>query len=255
MSQEVPVDAEPITQAVPPTPMPASEDAPRLESRLLRLGAPTLVLLLALGIRLWHLDQNGQGHPYYAATVRSMLASWHNFIYGSFDPAGFITVDKPPVAFWIQTGMARLIGFSGYSVLLPQAIEGALVALLVYWLVRKPFGVLAGVIAGLAAAPHAGQRGSGPHQPAGHLSCVLSCSVGVGVDQGDRDGPDADFAAGHGPGGSSLQYEADRGLRGPAGLLCRLPRRGARQVVAAFPSVGGCYRGACDRCPFLVRLR
>ena len=31
-----------------------------------------------------------------------MSKSWHNFWYASFDPAGFITVDKPPVALWFM---------------------------------------------------------------------------------------------------------------------------------------------------------
>ena len=40
---------------------------------------------------------------YYAAAVRSMLQSWHNFFFVSFDLGGFVSVDKPPLAYWIQT--------------------------------------------------------------------------------------------------------------------------------------------------------
>lgn len=32
-----------------------------------------------------------------------MLQSWHNFFFASFDPGGFITVDKPAFGLWIQT--------------------------------------------------------------------------------------------------------------------------------------------------------
>ena len=39
---------------------------------------------------------------YITAGVRSMLDSWHNFFFNAFDPAGFVSLDKPPVAFWIQ---------------------------------------------------------------------------------------------------------------------------------------------------------
>jgi hypothetical protein len=35
---------------------------------------------------------------YYAAAVRSMSGSWHNFIFGAFDPAGTISLDKLPGA-------------------------------------------------------------------------------------------------------------------------------------------------------------
>src|SRR4051794_27665154 len=67
------------------------------------------VLLLAAALHLYRLDQNGYGNEYYAATVRSMLVSWHNFFFVSFDPGGFVSVDKPPLAFWIQAASARLL--------------------------------------------------------------------------------------------------------------------------------------------------
>jgi 4-amino-4-deoxy-L-arabinose transferase-like glycosyltransferase len=82
------------------------------------------VVALAAGLRLWRLDQNGLGNEYYAAAVRSMLQSWTNFFFASFDPIGFVTVDKPPVALWIQAASARLLGYSGLSILLPQAMMG-----------------------------------------------------------------------------------------------------------------------------------
>src|SRR5215469_18754585 len=44
---------------------------------------------------------------YYAAAVRSMSVSWHNFIFGAFDPAGTISLDKLPGAFWVQALAVR----------------------------------------------------------------------------------------------------------------------------------------------------
>jgi 4-amino-4-deoxy-L-arabinose transferase-like glycosyltransferase len=46
-----------------------------------------------------------------------------------FDAAGYVTVDKPPLGFWIQATSARLfdllgLGFSGLAVLLPEALAG-----------------------------------------------------------------------------------------------------------------------------------
>jgi hypothetical protein len=69
---------------------------------------------VAAGLRLWGLDQNGFGNEYYAAAVRSMALSAHNFFYAAFDPAGFISVDKPPVALWMQVASTKLLGFSGW---------------------------------------------------------------------------------------------------------------------------------------------
>ncbi|HYB69188.1 MAG TPA: glycosyltransferase family 39 protein [Candidatus Bathyarchaeia archaeon] len=114
--------------------------------------AQAAVLLLALLLRLWRLDQNGFDNEYYAAGVRSMLAGWHPFFYNAYDPAGFVSVDKPPLALWIQVASARLWGFGPLALLLPQVLEGvAAVAVLVH-LVGRRFGALAGVLAGLFLA-------------------------------------------------------------------------------------------------------
>jgi 4-amino-4-deoxy-L-arabinose transferase-like glycosyltransferase len=112
----------------------------------------TLIVLLAAGLRIWRLDQNGYGNLYQAATVRSMTLSWHNFFYAAFDPAGFLSVDKPPFAFWIEAACARLLGFRGCTMMLPQALEGVAAMGLIYHLVRRRFGGEAGLLAGLALA-------------------------------------------------------------------------------------------------------
>ncbi len=118
---------------------------------LTRLGLAA-VLLLAAALRLWRLDQNGWGNEYYTAGVRSMTQSWHNFLYHAFDPAGFVSVDKPPVAFWIQAASVELFGFHGLSVLGPQVLEGVAAIWVVYRLVGRRFGAAAGLLAGLFLA-------------------------------------------------------------------------------------------------------
>jgi 4-amino-4-deoxy-L-arabinose transferase-like glycosyltransferase len=120
-----------------------------------RLGdrfALPAIMLLGAGLRLWRLDQNGYGLEYYAAGVRSMLTSWHNFFYNSFDPAGFVSVDKPPIALWVQVASAKLFGFHGLSLLLPQVLEGVASMWLVYHLVQRRFGRSAGRLAALFLA-------------------------------------------------------------------------------------------------------
>jgi 4-amino-4-deoxy-L-arabinose transferase-like glycosyltransferase len=111
-----------------------------------------LIVLLAAGLRIWGLERNGYGNLYQAATVRSMLLSWHNCFYVSCDPAGFLSVDKPPVAFWIEAACTKLLGFRGFTMMLPQALEGVAAVVLTYQLVRRRFGVEAGLLAGLALA-------------------------------------------------------------------------------------------------------
>src|SRR5258708_20368679 len=79
-----------------------------------------------------------------------MLDSWHNFFFVSFDPGGFVTIDKPPLGFWLQTLSAKIFGFTPFSVYLPQALAGVLSVALLYHLVRRRFGGVAGLPAALA---------------------------------------------------------------------------------------------------------
>jgi len=110
------------------------------------------VFAAAATLRLWRLDQNGFGNEYYTASVRSMSLGWHNFLYNSFDPAGFISVDKPPVALLIQVASVKLFGFHALSVLIPQALEGVAAVALLYHLVQRRFGPAAGLLAALFLA-------------------------------------------------------------------------------------------------------
>ena len=117
-----------------------------------RRRALALIVLLAAVCDFYQLQAIGDGNLYYAATVKSMLTSWHNFFFVSFDPGGFVSVDKPPLGFWIQAVSAKLFGFSGFSLLLPEAVAGVLSVIVLYVLVRRVFGVAAGLLAALALA-------------------------------------------------------------------------------------------------------
>jgi 4-amino-4-deoxy-L-arabinose transferase-like glycosyltransferase len=86
--------------------------------------------------------------PFYGAAARSMSESWHDFIFGAFDPAGTVTVDKLPGALWMQALSLRIFGFHIWALVLPQVIEGVLTILVLYRAVRR----LAGPAAGLTAA-------------------------------------------------------------------------------------------------------
>lgn len=115
-------------------------------------GALITILVAAAVLRLWNLDQDGWGAEYYTAAVRSMLHGWHNFFFAAFDPAGFISVDKPPVALWVQVLSARLFGFSPLSVLVPQAAIGVVSVWLTWLMVRRPAGAGPALIAALLMA-------------------------------------------------------------------------------------------------------
>jgi 4-amino-4-deoxy-L-arabinose transferase-like glycosyltransferase len=128
----------------------------RLRDRLraVRLPRPELAALLALAavLYLWSLSKNGWANDYYAAAVRSMAGSWHDFLYGSFDAKGLMTVDKPPLALWVEALTAKLFGFNSLAILVPQALMGVASIGLLYDLTRRHFGRVAGTVAGLALA-------------------------------------------------------------------------------------------------------
>jgi 4-amino-4-deoxy-L-arabinose transferase-like glycosyltransferase len=109
------------------------------------------ILLISIIMNFYELGKNGFG-SYYPAAIRSMLDSWHNFFFVSYDPVGFVSIDKPPVGFWLEAASAKIFGFNSVSILLPQALAGVLSVWLLYYLVRRHFGVVAGLLAALALA-------------------------------------------------------------------------------------------------------
>jgi 4-amino-4-deoxy-L-arabinose transferase-like glycosyltransferase len=137
-------------------PHPRSWNSNRLRDRLraLPFPRPELAALLALAalLYLWALSKNGWANDYYTAAVRSMAGSWHDFLFGSFDAKGLMTVDKPPAALWVEALSVKLIGFSSLAILVPQALMGVASVGLLYDLTRRRWGRAAGALAGLALA-------------------------------------------------------------------------------------------------------
>lgn len=108
-----------------------------------------IVILISAILNFGNLAIEGYGNEYYAAGVKSMLMNFSNFFFVSFDPAGFVSIDKPPLGFWIQTISAKIFGFSGWSILLPQALAGVISVALVYYIVKRSFGHMAGLISAI----------------------------------------------------------------------------------------------------------
>lgn len=96
------------------------------------LGA---ILLISGFLNFWNLWNTGFSNTYYAAAVRSMLENPGMAFFNSFDAAGFVTIDKPPVGLWVQSLSAALLGFSGWTLELPQALAGVGSVALVYAIV------------------------------------------------------------------------------------------------------------------------
>ncbi len=150
--------ASPIGSAPPAARGAGVEWAPRARrwtrplAALARYPELAAVISLAAVLNLWALSRNGFANQYYAAAVKSMSSSWHDFLYASLDRGGIMTVDKPPLALWVQALSARVFGFGSLSILVPQALMGVASVALVYDLVRRRFGRVGGFVAGLALA-------------------------------------------------------------------------------------------------------
>ncbi|HZC79342.1 MAG TPA: glycosyltransferase family 39 protein, partial [Ktedonobacterales bacterium] len=142
----------PIGIAPPAGARPSLAARMREYARPRRRQALAAMFVLAAACDFYGLQRNGYANLYYAAAIRSMLQSWHNFFFVSFDPGGFVSVDKPPLGFWIQAASAKLLGFSGFSILLPQALAGVASVGVLYLIVRRIFGAPAGLLAALFLA-------------------------------------------------------------------------------------------------------
>jgi 4-amino-4-deoxy-L-arabinose transferase-like glycosyltransferase len=110
------------------------------------------VLALAAALDLLNLSRSGVQTAYYEAAVKSMAHDWKAFFFASLDPGGFITVDKPPVAFYPEAILVHLLGLNRWTIGVPQVLE-CLGTIAVLWrTVARRFGDTAGLIAAAVLA-------------------------------------------------------------------------------------------------------
>lgn len=128
------------------------ENTSSFRSKIVPAIGLTAIILLGAFLRFYHLGAASIGNEYYAATVKSMLTSWHNFFFVAFEPGGSVSVDKPSLGFWLEAVLAYFLGVNGFSLAFPNALAGTLSIPLLYSLVKKQFGLLAGLSAALVLA-------------------------------------------------------------------------------------------------------
>ena len=163
--------------------LPASGAArPGLAGRARALAASNAplaaVLVLSATLNCFALAKNGYANSFYSAGVRSMLGSFHNFAFNSFDPGGLISIDKPPLALWVQVASAKVFGFAPLPLLLPEALAGTLAVAALYFAMVRGFGRTAALVAALTLAVSPGfvavSRDNGP-DPLLILLMTLAC--------------------------------------------------------------------------------
>ncbi|MEE1835530.1 ArnT family glycosyltransferase [Streptomyces sp. SP17KL33] len=116
-----------------------------------RWARPALwaILVLATALYAWNLS-SVTGNTFYNAAVYSGTKSWKAFFFGALDAGSFITVDKPPFALWVMGLSARVFGYGTWQLLLPMVAVGVGSVALLYRMVKRDFGAVAGTIAALA---------------------------------------------------------------------------------------------------------
>ena len=112
--------------------------------------AVIVLLLFTALLYLWDLSSSGNANSFYAAAVQAGSLSWKAWFFGALDKSSFITVDKPPGALWVMGLSARLFGYSSWSLLVPQALEGV-----------AAVGLLAAAVRRVAGAGRRADRGPG----------------------------------------------------------------------------------------------
>jgi 4-amino-4-deoxy-L-arabinose transferase-like glycosyltransferase len=110
------------------------------------------IILLSVFFHFYNIGAIGDANTYYTAGVKSMLQSWKNFFYAAAEPGGSVTLDKPPLGFWVEAAFAAVLGVNGFAVSLPNMLSGLLSLPLLYHLVKRQFGALAGLVAALVLA-------------------------------------------------------------------------------------------------------
>ncbi|GCE04803.1 ArnT family glycosyltransferase [Dictyobacter aurantiacus] len=127
-------------------------EEPRQSMLLWHKIALGVILAIAAFFNFFALDKQDFYEYYYAAAVKSMQLNWHNMLFAAFDPGGFLAIDKPPLGFWTQALSTRIFGYSVFSIALPGALAGVLTVAVMFHLVRRTFGPLAGLLAALVLA-------------------------------------------------------------------------------------------------------
>jgi 4-amino-4-deoxy-L-arabinose transferase-like glycosyltransferase len=131
---------------------PPSSDA--RPSRWLSARAATVAALLAgtALLYLWGLDRSGWANAYYSAAAQAGSRDWAAYLFGSFDAANAISVDKTPAALWVTSLSVRLFGLNPWAILVPQALAGVACVGGLYATVRRWYGHAAGLLAGVVLA-------------------------------------------------------------------------------------------------------
>ncbi len=110
------------------------------------------IAALAGALTLWGLTRSGYANVYYAEAAQAASRSWWAWLSNSVDTSGLESLDKGPLSNMLMGLSGRLLGFSSFSMLLPEALCGIASVLLLHNIVRRTLGHRAALLAALMLA-------------------------------------------------------------------------------------------------------
>ncbi len=111
-----------------------------------------IVALIAGVLAFWGLTRNGYGNSYYAEAAQAASRDWTAWATNALDVSGSDSLDKGPLANMLMGLSGRVLGFSSFSMLLPEALCGVASVVVLHNIVRRTLGHRAAILAALALA-------------------------------------------------------------------------------------------------------
>ncbi|HVR06114.1 MAG TPA: glycosyltransferase family 39 protein, partial [Solirubrobacteraceae bacterium] len=100
----------------------------------------SLIALLSGVLTFWGLTRSGFANTYYAEAAQAASRSWSAWLTNATDASLSVSLDKGPLPNMVLGFSGRVLGFSSFGLLLPEALCGVGAVLLLYDTVRRALG-------------------------------------------------------------------------------------------------------------------
>ncbi len=114
--------------------------------------APIAIGALVAGLMLTDVTRSGYGNTYYAEGAFAASHSWNALLMNAADLGGYVSLDKGPLPDWLMGLSGRVLGFTSFSVMIPNALYGIGTVLVLYDAVRRAFDREVAILAALMLA-------------------------------------------------------------------------------------------------------
>lgn len=91
----------------------------------------------------WGLSANGYANNWYAGGALAASRSWKALLDNAADLSGVVSLDKGPLSDWMIGLSGWILGFSPFSMLLPDALCGVASVIVLHDTVRRTLGLSA----------------------------------------------------------------------------------------------------------------